>query len=203
MTRLRRQRLALVFAGGAAIFGVVGIAEGLSDTQAPNPPETATLGVPTTIRVVLKSPTDGKPVANTPLIFHTDATFANVTDEVELGQASTNAEGVAVLTFEPHVAGNHEVRVDFEDVGRKVNLAKVMVSVTGSSQLVRSTAGIKIPGLNVWLLIALIASIWSILLSVSFRVIAIARGGGLTGADGSAARGSASRDNPGPLEADR
>jgi hypothetical protein len=33
---------------------------------------------------------------------------------------------------------------------------------------------VNIPGLNVWLLMAVVAAVWAILLSVAFRVIAIA-----------------------------
>jgi hypothetical protein len=181
MTRLRGHRVVLAFAGMAAIFGVVGVAEAEGGTNAPgttNTTQSAPLGVATSIRVVLHSEVDGKPAANMPLVFHTNASFAHVTDELELGRATTNADGVAVLTLEPHVAGDHDVSIDYEDAGRPVTVAKVTVSVTGDAQLVHSTAGISIPGLNDWLLIALIASIWSVLLGVSFRVIAIARGGG-------------------------
>jgi hypothetical protein len=171
-------RLAVIFAAIALLFGVVGAAQaGSAKADRPLPQQPAGLGLPTTIRVVLRSSADGKPVAHTPVVFHTDATFAGVVDEIELGRANTNADGVAMVTFEPHIAGDHEVRVDFEDVGRKVNLGKVTVSVAGNSQLTRSTAGILIPGLNVWLLVALIAAVWSILLCVAFCVIAIARGG--------------------------
>ena len=161
----------------AAAFGMVGLVGASGGITADAAPAPGSLGAPVTVRVLLHAPGDGKPAANAPVVFHTDASFAGVTDEVELGRAVSNAEGVAALTFTPHVAGDHEVRVDYEDAGRKVNLGKATFSVADDGQLYRSTAGVRIPGLNVWLLIGLVAAIWSVLLSVAFRVIAIARSG--------------------------
>jgi hypothetical protein len=43
--------------------------------------------------------------------------------------------------------------------------------------LYRSTAGIQVPGLNVWLIVAVVSTVWLILFSVAVRVIAIARAG--------------------------
>jgi uncharacterized membrane protein len=57
-----------------------------------------------------------------------------------------------------------------------------MTLAGGNVQLHRSTAGVNIPGLNVWLLIALVTTVWAILLSVALRVIAISRAGGDGGA---------------------
>jgi hypothetical protein len=53
------------------------------------------------------------------------------------------------------------------------------ISVTDPAvQLHRSASGIQVPGLNVWLIIALLMLVWSILFSVGLRVFAIARAGG-------------------------
>jgi hypothetical protein len=174
--RAKRAVLATAALGALLTAAAVGHAEGAatSDTL---PATGASLGIPVSILVTLRSPADGAPVANAPVVFHTDAAFAGVTGEVEIGRAVSNKDGVAALTYRPHITGDHEIRVDYEDVGRKVNLGTVTVSVTGDSQLYRSTAGLRIPGLSVWTLITLVAVVWAILLGVALRVIAIARAG--------------------------
>jgi len=49
------------------------------------------------------------------------------------------------------------------------------VALGGSSQVHVSKSGIQVPGLNVWLIIALVGGVWALLLSVGVRVFAIAR----------------------------
>jgi hypothetical protein len=112
------------------------------------------------------------------VIFHEEVTFGGVTSDVELGQAVTDANGAAVLTYAPRTAGAHEIHVRYAygDGEAEDAAASMTVPATGQ-QLYRSTAGIKIPGLNVWLLMALVAVVWVILLSVAMRVIAIAHAG--------------------------
>jgi hypothetical protein len=56
--------------------------------------------------------------------------------------------------------------------------------VSGGEQLYRSAAGLDVPGLNVGLLMAVLATVWSILLWVAFRLVAIARAGGESRAPG-------------------
>jgi len=61
-------------------------------------------------------------------------------------------------------------------------------------QFYRSTAGVQIPGLNVWVLMGVLAAVWAILLSVAARVIAIAGTGSEAGARASASRSRATGD---------
>lgn len=73
-------------------------------------------------------------------------------------------------------AGEHEIRIQYVLPGdSEPETATASVTLPGvTSQLYQSTAGVQIPGLNVWLLMALVATVWAILLSVALRVIAIA-----------------------------
>jgi len=137
-------------------------------------PGEAAVGQPMQLQAHFHSESEAA-IADLEVTFHEEVTFGGVTSDVELGRAVTDDEGFAALTYEPRTAGSHEihVRYTYGDGEEEDAAASLTVPATGQ-QLYRSTAGVKIPGLNVWLLMALVATVWAILLSVAFRVIAIA-----------------------------
>jgi len=143
-------------------------------------PNEATVGSAVTVQASLHSADDGLPLANTPVAFYTEGSFAGVSGEVELGTAVTDQNGLAILRYEPRSAGEHQIRVEYLTPGEATpeTATASVISVAGASQLYQSTSGIQVPGLNVWLIIALVTVVWSILFSVGLRVVAIARAGG-------------------------
>lgn len=168
---------------GAAVFALAGTAAASHVNAVITVPDKATVGQPVEVQVTLRSADEGLPVADVTVMFYTDASFGDVTGEVELGQAVTDKNGVATLTHEPRSASEHQIRIEYLPPGEsEPEVATTSISVTGStSQLHRSTAGVEIPGLNVWLIIALVSGVWAILFSVALRVIAIARAGAEVG----------------------
>lgn len=161
------------------VFALAGSAGAAHVTATVTVVQQAAVGQPADVQVTLRTADQNTSVANVPVTFYTDETFAKVKGEVVLGRSVTNAKGVADLTFQPRVAGQHEIRAEFSMAGdSQPEAATAMISVAGStSQLYQSTAGVQIPGLSVWLLIAVVTTIWAILLSVALRIIAIARAG--------------------------
>lgn len=137
-------------------------------------PDEAPIGQPMEVQAHFHSESDDA-ITDMAVTFHEEVSFGGVTSDVELGRAVTDENGFAALTYEPRTAGDHEihVRYTYGDGEEEDAAASLTVPATGQ-QLYRSTAGVKIPGLNVWLLMALVAIVWAILLSVAFRVIAIA-----------------------------
>lgn len=139
-------------------------------------PEQPAIGQPSTITAQFHADTDQAAIAGMAVAFHEQVTFAGVTNDVDLGSAVTDSSGVATLTYEPRVAGTHEIHVSYtygDGTEAEDAVASLSVPATGQ-QLYHSSEGVKIPGLNVWMLMALVATVWAILLSVAFRVIAIA-----------------------------
>ena len=137
------------------------------------------VGVPAQFQVALHDAEQGLPVANAPVTVYMDATFAGVSGEVKLGSAVTDENGVAVITHEPRSTNIHELRVEYLPEGStEPEVATVPVSAAEGPQLSRSASGIQIPGLNVWLIIAVVAGVWFLLFSVGLRVFAIARADG-------------------------
>lgn len=181
---------------GAAVFALAGTANATHVSAVITVPEEAIVGQPVEIRASLRSADESLPVVGVPVIFYTDASFAGVGGEVEIGRAVTDENGVAILNHQPRSAAVHEIRVEYLLPGEtEPEVVSTAFSVAGGSQLHRSTAGVDIPGLNVWLIIALLATVWAILISVAVRVIAIARAGGdaETIPEGAAPQGQAER----------
>ena len=137
-----------------------------------------TVGEVLSIAVDLRSE-DGTRLPGTTVIFYLHMSFAGVAGEAEIGRAVTDETGVANLAYRPRLAGHHELRMEYVTPGDgEVEMITTAFDVTGGEQLYRSATGIDVPGVDVGLLMAILAIVWSILLWVAFRLVAIARAGG-------------------------
>ncbi len=155
-----------VFAGSAAAHHVT---VNLSVTQQP------AIGQQAQVRGEFHSVPDGAPIVGMTVILLEQVTAFQVTGDAELAQAVTDANGVATLTYNLAVAGDHELHVRYTNGDAAPEDASVTVTVPAATQqLYQSTAGVSIPGLNVWLLMAVIATVWTVLLTVAARVFNIA-----------------------------
>ena len=165
--------LAIAIAG----FGPAGTASAAHVVATITTPDVFEVGQQGQIQVTLLS--ENQPVANTVItVFYTDASLGGVTGDVEIGTMTTNENGIALFEYEPRHASAHELRLEFLAPGdTEPTSTSVTVSVAGASQLYQSTSGIQIPGLNVWFIIAIISSVWTLLFSVGWRVFAIAQAG--------------------------
>jgi hypothetical protein len=161
---------------GAAVFALAKTAVASHLMVEVSASDQLEVGQPAQLQIALRSADGAQHPANVPVTVYTEVSFGGVTGEVELGTALTDANGVAILDFEPRLAGEYELRIEYLHSGdAEPEVATAVVTVAGTSQLYQSTSGIQIPGLNVWLIIALVGSVWSILFSVGLRVLAIAR----------------------------
>jgi hypothetical protein len=140
-------------------------------------PSSATLGEMMLMPVALQAE-DGAPLQGTTVVFYLHAAFAGVTGEAEIGRAVTDETGVATLVYRPRLAGHHEVRMEYLTPGEEVEVVSTAFDVAGGEQLYRSAANVEIPGVSGGLVMAVLGTVWSILLWVAFRFVAIARARG-------------------------
>ena len=141
-------------------------------------PSSATLGQVLRMPVALQAE-DGAPLQGTTVVFYLHAAFAGVTGEAEIGRAVTDETGVATLVYRPRLAGHHEVRMEYLTPGEEaVEVVNTAFDVAGTEQLYRSAANVEIPGVSGGLVMAVLGTVWSILLWVAFRFVAIARARG-------------------------
>ena len=163
---------------GIAAFSLTGIASASHVVVDLSVPHEMSIGQPMEVQADFHSDANKAPIAGMTVTFHEAVTFGGVTSDVELGQAVTDANGLAALTYVPRSAGAHEIHVRYAYGDGQAEDAAASITVPAAGQqLYQSTAGVSIPGLSVWALMALVAIIWAILLSVAMRVIAIAHAG--------------------------
>lgn len=141
-------------------------------------PDEMSVGETVPVAVDLRT-ADSAPIPGTTVIFYLHMSFAGVVGEAEIGRAVTDATGVANLAYRPRLAGHHELRMEYVTPGDgEVEVVSTAFDVTGGEQLYRSAAGIDVPGVDVGLPMAVLATVWSILFWVALRLVAIARAGG-------------------------
>ena len=181
---------------GTAMFALGGSADASHATLKVVAPTNLTAGDSVDIQAVLHSSHDGTAVPDATITFYMDGTFGGVDGKVLLGQAVTDDNGVAHLSYLPRTVGEHQVHVEYLTPGSsEPEVATWSHDVSGAPrQFYQSTAGIQIPGLNVWVLMGVLAAVWAILLSVAVRVIAIAGAGSEVGAGAPASRSRATGD---------
>src|SRR3990170_2592937 len=181
---------------GAAMFALAGTADASHATLKVVAPTNLTAGDSVDIQAVLHSAHGGEAVPGATITFFMDGSFGGVEGKVLLGQALTDKDGVAHLSYLPRTAGEHQLHVEYMTPGSSdPEVATWSHDVSGATeQLYRSSAGVTIPGLNVWLLMGVLAAVWAILLSVAARVIAIAGAGSEAAAGASASSSRATGD---------
>jgi hypothetical protein len=164
---------------GVGLIALAGTAEATHVNAAITVVGEAEVGQPLEVQASLRSAADGSPIAGTAVTFYMGASFGGVDGYVELGQQVTDENGVAALAYEPRLASDHELRAEYLIPGESEPevITRSISVLDDGTQLHQSTAGVQIPGLNVWLLIALVSTVWAILLSVAVRVIAISNAG--------------------------
>jgi len=171
--------LALSLAAGITALPVSGTA-GASHVKVEiqGPPQIAA-GQTADLRAVLTTADTGAPVAGAEVTFLLDASFGGVSGQAVLGKAVTDKDGVASIGYTPRSAGEHQIVVRYLAPGSSEPEEATWTQEVAApgQQLYRSTAGVQIPGLNSWLLMATVSAVWAILLSVAVRVIVIARAG--------------------------
>ncbi len=163
---------------GVAMLALAGTASASHVKVDISAPQQGAVGDAIRVDATLRSADTGLPLANTPVSFYTEGSFGGVTGEIELGRAVTDQNGIATLSYQPRSVGDHEIRISYVAPGEsEPEVAVTTISVAGASQLHRSTAGIQVPGLNVWLIMAVLTIVWSILFIIGLHIVAIARAG--------------------------
>jgi hypothetical protein len=159
----------------AATFVFAGTAAADHVTVDLSAPEQPVIGQPAHVRGEFHSVPDGTPIVGMTVFLHEEVTEMGVTGDVDLARAVTDANGVATLTYSLNLPGDHELHVRYTNGDAAPEDAPVFVTVPAATeQLYQSTAGVDIPGFNVWLLMAVVATVWAILLTVAARVFKIA-----------------------------
>ncbi len=135
------------------------------------------LGKTENIVVVLRD-SKGAPVARATILLWTPASFLSTSGAITLGEATTDAQGKATFAYEARMGGTANLNALFSgDARYQPAQAVADVTVDGSAQLYQSTAGVRLPGISVWLLVAALGVAWSIYFLMMVFLTLIARAG--------------------------
>ncbi|MBI4339376.1 MAG: Ig-like domain-containing protein [Chloroflexi bacterium] len=175
----RRIALALLVAGlGWLLAAAVSLAQGGGGTVLELlPAPLGEVGQKLTLRARL---TDGAgvPVPGAEVVFQRDASFMNYESELVLGRAVTDAQGIAVLLYSPRTEGETPVAALFRGNAQYAPAsASGVLPVRGGPALYREEAGVRIPGVNVSLLVGVLGTVWSIYFIVVTLITLITREG--------------------------
>lgn len=152
-------------------------------------PAGSAAGAQTTVTARLTD-ASGTAVSGATIVFRREVIFMNTGSELELGSALTNGEGVATVTFVPRSEGDMSISAEFQgDRGHGSSSAYKMLQVSTGPQLYVSHAGVKIPGLNVGLVVGILSIIWGGYFIVMSRIFLIAKDEDLATSSGSGGAG--------------
>ncbi len=171
-------RYRIVRAVGVAVISLLGV---VTPAWAADPTtvelkteQEVALGDAITVWVAVRD-SRGDPVNQAIVVLLTPASFGDTSGEMRLGQITTDALGQATFTYQARREGPQTFIARFIGDSNYVPAeASVALSVQGSVQLYEQQAGVKIPGLGVWLLVLLLGGFWSVYLVVMVLVTRIA-----------------------------
>lgn len=120
----------------------------------------------------------GNPVYGQEIVFIATDKFMNVSGQLELGRARTDGSGLAELPIIPRREGETLVTASFagNDVFAAVE-ASESLEVAGGEQLYEEHVPFRIPGANVWMVTAILGSLWGIYFIAMGYGVHIARSG--------------------------
>lgn len=144
------------------------------DTEAPS---VVAPGGVVEVRVVLRDSGTGLPVPGATVVATREATIVGVTGQVVLGSATTDELGRAAVRWQQRAEGGEAVVVAYGGSGDTVLESQPFTVLTSGTarQIVRGTAGVRIPGLGAWVLLGVMALVWGIIQFALVGPIVVAR----------------------------
>ncbi|MDP6715128.1 MAG: hypothetical protein QF368_10935 [SAR202 cluster bacterium] len=156
-------RIAFSILGGAAWLLIINaaIAQSPQSTSLElQLPSDGAVGQEMTVAAQLTDQT-GAAVIGAEVIFLRDTRFMNSSSELSMGRATTNSQGVASLLFVPRSEGDQLIFSEFEGDDRHgSSFSEGSAFIQTGPGLYEEEAGVKVPGINVSLLVAILGGVW-------------------------------------------
>ena len=138
-------------------------------------PQEMTLGEVATIGVVIRD-SSGAPLPRASLVLEGRGSFLSTDGAMRLGEGVTDAQGRVAFPYQARTEDPTELTVRFTGDGRHGPVdSSVNFETKGTAQLYTETAGVRVPGVGVWLLAGLLGGVWSTYFAVMVFLTLIAR----------------------------
>lgn len=170
--------LAVVFSALLLVVAATPVlAEGPATLELQAPKEMS-LGGEVRVAAVLRDG-NGAPIPGATIILWTPADFLSVGGAIQLGKATTDAQGRVAFLYEARSEGTVTLSAySLGDARYPSAQASVQVNTLGSEQLTRHPReGVRVPGIGVWILVAILGGVWSTYFTVMVLLTLIARAG--------------------------
>ncbi len=133
-------------------------------------PEDVPLGNMARIMALLED-VQGNPISTAIIVFTSPGSLGGAVAEMDLGDVLTDAAGIAVLDYQLRVEGQNRFIARFHgNSSYQPAEASVEVVAIGTAQLSPRTAGVRVPFLGSWTLVAVLLGVWSVYLIVMLLV---------------------------------
>ncbi len=140
-------------------------------------PQEAPLGEEVSLVAVLKD-SAGRPIQGARILFTTPVTFGGTTGEMAIGEALTEGTGAATLNYQLTVQGpNRFIARFYGDGSNQPSEASADTRSTGLVQITRRTAGIQVPVLGWWTIVAVLWGVWTVYFIGMLQILSIAESG--------------------------
>jgi len=143
------------------------------------------------VSIAARITVDGSPVPGAVLVLSHEEQFIGERGYVEIDRQVTGPDGIAVFRFVERDPDGDPMRVTYDGPDPEIVAAPVdfQFPVEPGPQQYRSRAGVDIPWLSGWVLVALVVIVWGTIAVAAFQLVRIARFGA-TGASAPKSEGS-------------
>jgi hypothetical protein len=116
-------------------------------------PDQMEMGDEAVVTAFLKD-NSGAPIAGAIILLLAPADFLSVEGVVELDRATTDGLGIARLRHQARTPNSATLVISFPGNSQYSAVkASTQVAITGTTQLYQQNAGVRLPGVGVWLLV--------------------------------------------------
>lgn len=139
-------------------------------------PLSAALGEPISLEATLEDG-NNQPISKAAITFYNPASFLSGSSGLmRVGDAVTNQQGIAILEYIPRRNGESQIIAEYKgDPQHAASNDTVTLNVTGSGEgHYEAEAGLKVPGLNKWVLVGILGAVWGTMIYVGHLIVRIA-----------------------------
>ncbi|MDP6822123.1 MAG: hypothetical protein QF554_02380 [Dehalococcoidia bacterium] len=117
----------------------------------------------------------GNPVVGEEIAFAIASSFLNVDGQMEIGSATTDLDGLALLPYAPRIEGDRVIRAQFtgNDVFASAEASETLL-VTPGLRLHEEFSPLRTPGANIWMAAGVLIVVWGVFLFICALIWRIA-----------------------------
>lgn len=106
----------------------------------------------------------GAAIPGVEMVFYQDAAFLNAESTIELGRATTDAQGMASFAFVPRSQGALSLTASPVNGAKNLKGSASLTVNPGPAQAESDKTGVSVPGVGMWLFAIVLGGVWWVFL---------------------------------------